>query len=210
MLRLSRFVSAALLMNVVCSAHGQARSGRVQHPEQQVQPYTAEFKTTTVQTLAGGTTITLEETEIRARYWQGRMMESTTRVTPNEAARAGWTNVHVNDLVENTQSTWNSFTMRGNIIKFPPPDERHGCWASDASGMRARYPDAVAPAPAQKIVPAPKSGVAPRPARQKAASEDLGTQNILGVEAQGRRETRTIPAGQIGNDRPIATVYETW
>jgi hypothetical protein len=41
-------------------------------------------------------------------------------------------------------------------------------------------------------------------------TEDLGTQVIAGVSAQGTRLTRTIPAGQIGNDKPIAIVSEHW
>jgi hypothetical protein len=40
--------------------------------------------------------------------------------------------------------------------------------------------------------------------------EDLGTQVIGGVSAQGTRVTRTIPAGQIGNEKPILVVHETW
>jgi hypothetical protein len=40
--------------------------------------------------------------------------------------------------------------------------------------------------------------------------EDLGTQTIAGVSAQGTRLTRTIPAGQIGNEKPILIVHETW
>jgi hypothetical protein len=40
--------------------------------------------------------------------------------------------------------------------------------------------------------------------------EDLGTQTIEGVSAQGKRETVTIPAGEIGNERPIEIVTETW
>jgi hypothetical protein len=40
--------------------------------------------------------------------------------------------------------------------------------------------------------------------------EDLGTQTIEGVSAEGKRETVTIPAGQIGNDRAIDIVSETW
>ena len=40
--------------------------------------------------------------------------------------------------------------------------------------------------------------------------EDLGTQTIAGVSAQGTRLTRTIPAGQIGNEKPIVIVRETW
>ena len=44
----------------------------------------------------------------------------------------------------------------------------------------------------------------------KLKKEDLGTQVISGVSTQGTRLTRTIPAGQIGNEKPILIVHETW
>jgi hypothetical protein len=40
--------------------------------------------------------------------------------------------------------------------------------------------------------------------------DSLGTQNINGVNAEGTRITRTIPAGQIGNDKAIQIVFERW
>src|SRR5271165_1048741 len=40
--------------------------------------------------------------------------------------------------------------------------------------------------------------------------EQLGTKTINGLQAQGTRVTRTIPAGQIGNDRAIEVVTERW
>jgi hypothetical protein len=40
--------------------------------------------------------------------------------------------------------------------------------------------------------------------------ENLGKQMIEGVEAVGTRSTFTIPAGEVGNLRPIVTVEETW
>ncbi|HSK65178.1 MAG TPA: hypothetical protein VK893_15095, partial [Pyrinomonadaceae bacterium] len=40
--------------------------------------------------------------------------------------------------------------------------------------------------------------------------EQLGKQVIEGVEAEGTRTTITIPAGEIGNDRPIEIVSERW
>jgi hypothetical protein len=45
---------------------------------------------------------------------------------------------------------------------------------------------------------------------ENAVKEDLGKQNIEGVEAQGTRITITIPAGEIGNERPIEIVNERW
>jgi len=41
-------------------------------------------------------------------------------------------------------------------------------------------------------------------------SEELGSQVMEGVSVQGKRVTRTIPAGDIGNDRPLEIVTETW
>jgi hypothetical protein len=38
----------------------------------------------------------------------------------------------------------------------------------------------------------------------------LGTQTVNGVQAEGVRVTRTIPAGAIGNDKPIEVVTERW
>lgn len=40
--------------------------------------------------------------------------------------------------------------------------------------------------------------------------EDLGTQTLAGVAARGTRITKTIPAGQIGNEKPITIVREVW
>jgi hypothetical protein len=40
--------------------------------------------------------------------------------------------------------------------------------------------------------------------------EQLGKQSIEGVEAEGTRTTVTIPAGEIGNERPIEIVSERW
>ena len=41
-------------------------------------------------------------------------------------------------------------------------------------------------------------------------TEELGTQNIEGVEAEGTRTITTIPAGAIGNERAIEITYEKW
>jgi len=51
-----------------------------------------------------------------------------------------------------------------------------------------------------------------RPARNLASAktEDLGTQVIQGITAQGTRVTRAIPAGQEGNEKEIDIVTEIW
>jgi hypothetical protein len=47
-------------------------------------------------------------------------------------------------------------------------------------------------------------------AKYESKTEELGTRDIEGVTAEGTRRVTTIPAGAIGNDRPIETVYERW
>jgi TonB family protein len=41
-------------------------------------------------------------------------------------------------------------------------------------------------------------------------TEQLGKRKIEGVECEGTRAVTIMPAGAIGNERPIETVYETW
>jgi hypothetical protein len=48
------------------------------------------------------------------------------------------------------------------------------------------------------------------PTKYESRTEELGTQNIEGVDAEGTRTTMTIPAGAIGNERAIEVVYEKW
>jgi hypothetical protein len=44
----------------------------------------------------------------------------------------------------------------------------------------------------------------------RGASEPLGSSSIDGVNAEGTRWTQTIPAGAMGNERPIEIVTERW
>ncbi|MGC1436047.1 MAG: hypothetical protein WA847_09155, partial [Terriglobales bacterium] len=46
--------------------------------------------------------------------------------------------------------------------------------------------------------------------QMEANTESLGSQTMEGVVVNGVRTTHTIPAGQIGNDRPISIVTEVW
>jgi hypothetical protein len=61
--------------------------------------------------------------------------------------------------------------------------------------------------------PPPAGGVkpgAPPPPPPAPTEESLGHRQIEGLTAAGRRSRRTIPAGQIGNDRPIEITDERW
>ena len=45
---------------------------------------------------------------------------------------------------------------------------------------------------------------------ENARNESLGKQAIEGINAEGTRKTIEIPAGEIGNERPIEIVFERW
>jgi TonB family protein len=54
--------------------------------------------------------------------------------------------------------------------------------------------------------PPQQNGLSP----EAANFEDLGSEMIDGVVADGRRTTSTVPVGAQGNDHPIVTTIETW
>lgn len=54
-----------------------------------------------------------------------------------------------------------------------------------------------------------ETGGAP-PVGGKQSEESLGTRQMEGVRATGRKTTTVIPTGQIGNDRPIEITDERW
>jgi hypothetical protein len=78
--------------------------------------------------------------------------------------------------------------------QLPPPE-------ADAMPMTV-IPDAGAGAVFEKRV----ATIEP----DKGDVEDLGSQTMEGVLVTGLRTTRTIPEGQIGNEKPITVVTEVW
>jgi hypothetical protein len=48
------------------------------------------------------------------------------------------------------------------------------------------------------------------PVKGESRTEQLGTQTVEGIDAEGIRYIYTIPAGAIGNERPIEIVRERW
>jgi hypothetical protein len=79
------------------------------------------------------------------------------------------------------------------------------------SGMGAgAAPGAVVSSVAAGVPMTVGSGVFSWTSEAEVNQEPLGTQAIEGVMAEGTRVTFTIPAGKIGNERPIVTVNERW
>jgi hypothetical protein len=81
-----------------------------------------------------------------------------------------------------------------------------------AKATEAKAAEKANPAwPPVGLVQEPKE-LAPRKdgTNVNAKKESLGKQTIEGVEAEGTRWTRTIPAHEIGNTLPIEIVNESW
>jgi hypothetical protein len=197
-----------------------------------VQPYTAEFKTIHLQTLADGTTITRETKEVMARDSQGRVMRATTQI-PAAPDQPATTSVHVDDAIDRLQGNWNSRTKQARVIRMPADRPRGTCWSTASSDFTLTI-GPVAPlllpppasAPTSAATPAQGAGVtgssgvsgavfsgpvaAPNVARIRPVREELGTDTIMGVEVRGYRTTVTTPVGRIGNDQPLVSTTETW
>ncbi len=153
-------------------------------------PYTAQYKTTQVKTLANGTTISHETTDVVAVDSEGRRMNAYT-TTPQSADQTPTTRVTVFDPVARTSSSWNVPGDRVTVIQMPAPGSGQSTCATRPGVMGSVMPATTVP-------------------HEKPVIEDLGTETIQGVEARGRRMTMTIPAGAIGNDEPLVRTNETW
>lgn len=217
-LSLHLFAGAIALLGIPVGL-GQASSGASIATQRQAsapQPfYTAQLKMTTVQTLTDGTTITRESTEIHAVDSQKRTFFSSTRTVPMGEQQETLSNGYIDDPVEGTRTDWTSQSMVASVIKLPFENQRRGCWESDSGRIHMQYgteqpskPVPNASGGPGKISPMQAPAALPEP--PVTSTVDLGTAMIQGIEAHGSRSITRTPAGQIGNDRPMAHVNESW
>ncbi|HWG19048.1 MAG TPA: hypothetical protein VG225_00875 [Terracidiphilus sp.] len=213
----ARLFSAVTVVLIVSSVHAQVGSSLAGGPSrnsapQKPQPYTAEFKITRVQTLADGTTITNEGTEIRARDSAGITMQSNTNENW-QIGRVLGTSAGVHDTDGTILANWFSLDKTARVFKMPPMQQRHGCWMTASNNMRMDWNDAPRAEPNKlvfnPVTRAPEQ-VPPPVQRSRPQIVDLGTMMIQGVQARGRRITRTISVGEVGNDQTIVAVEEYW
>lgn len=151
-------------------------------------PYTAEFKTTRVQTLGDGSTITHESTQVMARDSQGRTYNLSVSASQGED-QTTHTTVNIDDAAAKTHTFWFVPGQRVTVInQIDPGPMSASCGATN-------------PAPVVQTAEEP----AVRPTR-----EDLGKQTFQGIEARGHRTTTSYPAGAIGNSAPLVSTFEVW
>jgi hypothetical protein len=179
-------------------------------------PYSATITNESVQTLVDGNRIVQTSTGTTARDSQGRTRQDT--VLPaigNLSAANGPHLVFIHDPVAQVSYVLNLTERTAQKLPMPPTAATAGGENAAAgpvtanaffiqAGGAARIADAAMPPPMtiQRAVIGSD--------QDQVASEDLGSQTMEGVVVNGKRTTRTIPAGQIGNDKPITTVNEVW
>jgi hypothetical protein len=163
--------------------------------------------TTINMTLADGTRINRQVIAKLYRDSAGRIRREQTIMGLAELNPAQESQVLVTivDPVENVAYALNSATHEARRVRFSA--------SSQIAAPTAPAPPQPPPPPPP---PPPPGGQNPPPPLPPPAppgpptEESLGTKQIEGVTATGRRSTLTIPIGQIGNDRPIAIVDERW
>ncbi len=154
-------------------------------------PMTATITVSHSQTLSDGNTIQTENQSTEYRDSQGRVRREVPfkLVTPSTGATEG-TMVVIMDPVAGKRYVLNPQKKTAHEMPLRPPHPPNG-------------------EPAMKMGPDGTEGVGMK-LGQDVTTEPLGTKTILGLQAQGTRVTRTIPAGQIGNAKPISVVTERW
>lgn len=177
-------------------------------------PYSGDGETRVSMTLHDGTRI---ERRVTARFYRdsdGRVRREQTvmglaALNPSSDAERVVTIVDpvagsVYALNPATRVAWRIPMDRRLLTGTPPPPP----------------PPPPPPAPSSSPSPSPSAGAArsasalppppPPAAPARPIEESLGTREIAGVHTVGRRTRQTIPAGQIGNDRPIDITDERW
>lgn len=153
-------------------------------------PFSAVGTSQTTQTLSDGTHINRTTTVMLYRDSQGRTRREVTLsgIGPLQASGQPLKSVFISDPVAGVNYRLNP----DKKVAHKMPLGRRGKGPGAAGGRR------------NFEGPPRAEGAA------NAQTESLGTQTIGGVKAEGTRVTRTIPAGQVGNDKPLVFVFERW
>lgn len=191
-------------------------------------PYTARAVTTSTQTLADGNRITNTTEVSLARDSQGR-----TRREQKLNALGPWTTnesgslVTINDPVAGVTYTVHPDGKTATKFSHTQAHVAHGvpsggvalrshapapvvATGGPATGNTMVFVHAEGSSAAQGVAATFTHASANSRTAEEARAEDLGTQTIEGVTAKGKRTRIVIPAGQIGNERPIEVISESW
>ena len=167
-------------------------------------PYTANAVEETTQVLGDGNRIVNKSSDFIARDSQGRTRRETTLNRIGPVSVNGAKIIFLNDPTTHTQYV----LQNGDATKIVRSE---ATWSSGPTIVNVEGNSVLK----EKIIARHQAASREKhegsgEEAQQVKHEDLGTQTIEGVSAEGKRDTMTIPAGQIGNERPIEVVSETW
>ena len=156
-------------------------------------PITAVVVVSRDTTLADGNKIHNESQSKIYRDAEGRVRrELAVDLATPTTGKVNRNFITINDPVAGKRYMLNPDNKTAHVM--PQRGQRHG----------NRNADQTAGA-----VPGAEGPAGPRGAGN-VTKEQLGSKMVNGVMAEGVRVTRTIPAGAIGNDKPIEVVTERW
>jgi len=183
-------------------------------------PYSATTTNESIQTLADGNRLVQTSTGTTARDSQGRTRQDTVLPAIGNLSAANAPHlVFIHDPVAQTSYTLDVTEKTAQKMPaLPPFGVRTAGVAGAAVNMRfVEGNGAPLPPPGAGpvTVAAPPPGVffekhLMTSEEDQGSTEDLGSQTMEGVLVNGMRTTHTIPAGQIGNERPLTIVTEVW
>ena len=174
-------------------------------------PYSATINNESIQTLADGNRIVQTNTGAVSRDSQGRTrQDAALPAIGNLSAASAPHLVFIQDPVAGTSYTLNLTDKTAWKNPMPPAGTGGSVASVSASTFFIQTGTDV---PSVPPLPPPMIALAkhlPTDEQSEANTESLGSQTMEGVVVNGVRATRTIPAGQIGNDRAISIVTEVW
>jgi hypothetical protein len=169
-------------------------------------PYSAEASTETLQVLADGNRISRKITNSVARDGEGRTRREETLGQPGSTEQRKF--IFINDPVAQTTYVLDNSSKEAHVTQTM----QYRAMSKEMEAKRSAEHEMV-----RTVTNFHGNGehgvgigvgIEMKSGSEKV--EQLGTRTIQGVAAEGRRVTNTIAAGEIGNDRPIEVVRETW
>lgn len=185
-------------------------------------PYSADAVTEMVQTLADGNRIVRETKALVSRDGQGRMRREQGFPLLGGGGVAATPEIRHVQISDPAAGTTVMLDYENKIARRMAAPPKQVLASARTNAVQVNHFElAVPPPPGGTNGPgAPATMIGAGGVAMFARSvvraelqpvvEQLGTQIIQGVVAEGTKSTSTIPAGQVGNERPIPIVSERW
>jgi len=164
-------------------------------------PYSADALIERTQTLADGNHIVTKQIVALARDSKGRTRREETLRLPGPSTEDGGSErvVYLDDPVAQTTYLLTSSDRVAHKSVRPQTSAAATGTAAPAGGRGPGVP-----------FQSPGGPIAKPGESSESKPEQLGTRTLEGRKLDGVRTKTTIPAGQVGNDRPIEITEERW